>query len=143
MTRHRTANGTHCAGFTLIEMLVVLAIMVLISGLGFPMVERALQRQQFESDRSRVYLAVAQARADALRGGRIVEVQEPSSADGLGPLRAGEDGLPNGTVLSFPPQGLRFYPDGTSSGGTVRLEEHGRSIEFTVNPDTGVIRVAS
>ena len=141
--RRRSPADVDDVGFTLIEMLVVLAIVALIAGLGFPMVEKAMQRQQFEADRSRLYLAVAQARADALSGGRVVPVTSLTSADGLGPLQPREDSLPSGAVLSFPPQGLRFYPDGTSSGGVVRLEERGRVVEFAVSPDTGVIRIAS
>jgi len=114
-------------GFTLIEMLVILAIAGLIASLAFPAVERGFTRQAFEGAAAQLDGALRGARADALRTGRPVAVVLPAD-------------LPAGVSIAAPERALIFYPDGSSSGATLALNAGDRRRIFVVSADTGLVR---
>ena len=60
----RSARDEH--GFTLIELLAALAIMALITGIGFPALQNQVTITQQVAARNEVLFALAQARGDAL-----------------------------------------------------------------------------
>jgi prepilin-type N-terminal cleavage/methylation domain-containing protein len=126
------------AGFTLLEMLVVIAIVGLIGGLAFPALDRSIKAQALRTATVQVELAVRQAQADSLRLNRTVD---------LAPFRAGDRratiGLargPLGGVQIEQSNGLRFFHDGTSNGGVITLTSAGRRFRIEINAQTGVIR---
>lgn len=120
----------HPAGFTLLEMLVVLAILGLIAGLAFPAVERAQRRQAFLAAAAQVELAVRQARVEAMRRGTIETAVMPAA-------------LPSGARLETSRrEGLRFYRDGTANGAAIRITDGVHRFRLTVDPDTGRVRSA-
>jgi general secretion pathway protein H len=130
-------------GFTLIEMLVVLAVTALMAGLAFPALERALRGQAFESAADATELGLRQTRADAIRSGRPTRFA-------LGPDRRSivrEGGapveLPAAIAITLPTQGVTFFGDGTASGGTITLTGSGRTRRLAINPGSGAVAVVS
>ncbi|MBV8505665.1 MAG: type II secretion system protein [Acetobacteraceae bacterium] len=124
------------AGFTLIEMIVVIAIVALIAGL-------VLMRQPWTSagfEREATQRALADAlrlaHSRAITQGRNVAVLTGAagfSVDG-GPVRP----LPAHQTLSA--SHIVFMPDGGSSGGTIMLASGQKRIVVTVNWLTGRVR---
>lgn len=126
-------------GFTLIEMLVVLAVTALIGALAFPAIERSLRGQAFESAADATELGLRQARADAIRSGQPTRFA-------LGPDRRSivrEGGLPvdlpAAIAITLPTQGITFFGDGTSTGGTLALTGSGRERRLAVDPGSGAV----
>jgi prepilin-type N-terminal cleavage/methylation domain-containing protein len=121
MSATGSAAPADAAGFTLIEMLVVLAISALVAGLVFPAVERIAGRAALVAARALVAAELAEARADALRFGRPVRVSV--ARDGQGLLIADGElvALPRGINLQAVPAVLGFYPDGSATGGRLLL----------------------
>lgn len=123
-------------GFTLLEMLVTLGILALCAGIGFPAVQRALAGTAFRTASARVEIAVRERRAAALRGGRETWL----SAEEVARIARGDGRYP---VQSLASQGgFRFYPDGSASGGDVTLSAARRSHRFSVDRETGAVRVS-
>ena len=98
-------------GFTLIEALVVVAITALISNLGFARFQSMIGGQEFRTAISAVTLGAREARARAIRTGQPAPLTLTSDA-----LK-----LPASVTLQQPPQQIRFFADGTSNGGQLRL----------------------
>ena len=101
-------------GFTLIELLVVLTIGALMAAVALPRVSTLL-RPDIDRTTRRVALAIRDQRSTAMRTGYTVSVTDPTVL----PL------LPDGTKLAdvaFGERGLVFFPNGTSTGGTLVLE---------------------
>lgn len=130
--------GRSEAGFTLIEMIVVVAVVGLIAAL-------VLARQPWTSvgfEREATQRALADAlrlaRSRAIAQGRDVSVLTGAagfSVDG-GPVTA----LPAREVLSA--SRIVFMPDGGSSGGTIVLASEQKRIAMTVNWLTGRVRAS-
>ncbi len=102
-----SATGRTERGFTLIEMLVVLAILALVSSLAFPAVERAFARERFRAAGADLELRLHTARATAIAQNAVARFDP-------GPL-------PQGLALTGPSDGIVFYPDGSASGGQIAL----------------------
>jgi prepilin-type N-terminal cleavage/methylation domain-containing protein len=130
-------------GFTLIEMLVTLAIAALIAGVAYPAVERMFARQAFAADGMAIGLALAQARAHSIRERRTVRVV--LSPDGRGVIADGEGPvtLSGAATVTWPQQGVTFFADGTSSGGSVAITGGGRSGRVAIDPYTARIAVTA
>lgn len=126
-------------GFTLIEMLVVLAVTALITGLAFPALDRSLRGQAFESAAGALELGLRQARADAIRSGRATRFA--LGADRRSVVREGGAPieLPAAVAISLPTQGITFFGDGTSTGGTIAMTGSGRERRLAVNPGSGAV----
>ncbi len=112
-------------GFTLIEMLVVLAIVALIASLEFPAIERAFGRERFRTASALVESRLHAARAAAIGQARVTRFD------------AGE--LPQGVALDAPRAGIVFYPDGSANGGELALTEGPRRFRLAVDGATGRI----
>ncbi len=136
------------AGFTLIEVLVVLAVLGLAAGLvAFrgPPRSAALDLRAASGEIAR---AMRLARTQAIAGNAAVPVVlDPAAAAyrvGAGPPRrlpAGV-GLSAVTVAGAGPPTITFAPDGSSSGGRVELAAAGRRVQVGVEWLTGRVVVA-
>lgn len=126
----------NASGFTLIEMLVTLAIAGLISGIAYPSLERALRRQDALDAAMRIEAALRSARAEALGGGRAVRLRMLPDGGGV---RYGdaEERLPKGAALRLPPAGIAFFADGSAEGGEVVLTASGMARRWRIQGGTG------
>jgi general secretion pathway protein H len=130
------------AGWTLIEMLVVIGILGLISGLVFPSLQGPLQRAQLQSARSELVTNLRMARAGAVRQGHSVAVD--ISADGRG-YGWGQTSvvLPAGLRALSDERAVRFFGDGSSTGGELEIVGRGQSLRVVIDPVTGVVSPGS
>lgn len=122
------------AGFTLVELMVTLAVLALAYGFIAPSLGRAIGAGEVRVAGRELLGALREARALAISGGREVRfiVDGPSAAYGAGQSR---HGIPRGFDLAAEvPDSHRltqriaaidFFPDGTSTGGTVVLAQRG------------------
>lgn len=106
-------------GFTLIEMLVVLALIALVAALALPRLGSPPSRTDQEQLRSALSL-LADARSAAVASGRA-QALDPAAL-GLNARYAAATGASDR---------IRFYPDGSSSGGTLTLAP-GRNITLSL-----------
>jgi general secretion pathway protein H len=124
------------AGFTLIEMIVVIAVVGLIAGLVLmrqPWISAGFER---EATQRALADALRLARSRAIAQGRNVSVicdVAGFSVDG-GPVRT----LPAHEILST--AHIVFMPDGGSSGGTIIIASGQKRMVVTVNWLTGRVR---
>ncbi len=130
------------AGFTLIEMLVVLGIAGLIAGLGFPRLQGQIAVQEMRSSVAGTMALLRSARAGAIRRGGSSVV---SVAPGGRALRLdGRDTLAlPATVRAAAGGPIRFAADGSSSGGRLAVAGKQRIVTITVAPATGLLQARS
>jgi general secretion pathway protein H len=113
-------------GFTLTEMLVVLAILGLIAGIAFPAVERTMTQQRYRTALATIDSALHEARANAIAKGVETPFMPPQ--------------LPDTMILTQTRGGVRFFADGSANGGSVAIAMGHRNARFTVDSATGLIR---
>lgn len=129
-------------GFTLLEMLVVIAVMSLIAAIGFPAIARGIERSEFRAASSALDLAVRQARASAIGGGAPVRLRfRPDAAERelLGDM-ARQSLTP--LQIAMPDAGIMFFSDGSSSGGTITLTGRSQSYRLHIDAANGAMKVA-
>ena len=107
------AGNAEAAGFTLVELLVVLTLVALLAAVALPRVGTLLT-PSIERTTRRVALAIRDQRTAAMLSGRMVTLTGAAVA----PM------LPAGTVVeeTVPAEGgIAFFPNGTSTGGRIVL----------------------
>jgi general secretion pathway protein H len=142
-----------CFGFTLLELLVVLALAALLLAVAPPLITAALPGAELKSSARRVAAGLRLAREEAIRSGGDVaftlDVENRFFEIDGGFRRAS---LPRGLVLEITAAesemrdgqvgSVRFYPDGSSTGGRVVLALGDRGWQVGVQWLTGRIRLA-
>ena len=133
-----SATGEHGwpadVGATLLEMLVVVALLAMISGLAFADFRPALQRMALDAAGTELGYTLAQARATALRTSApqsVALAQDGSTYDYAGRRTR----LPNSTRLRSDQSEIRFSPNGLSDGARVELVSGARRLLVQVGPD--------
>ncbi len=133
----RRANG-----FTLIEMLVTLAVAGLIAGIAFPRVQNSMAAMEFRMGAVQVVEALRSARAEAIRTGEPVRFAVAGRAVVIG------DGAPialpaSVSIAAGQDRPVTFYPDGTAEPALYRITSRGsgavRERRITVFGSTGHI----
>ncbi len=128
-------------GFTLLEMLVVLAIAALITGIGAPAIERVLAGQAFRADLAKVESELASARADAIRTGFPVRASLNDGGRALAITGKPQQKFAEGTVLVGVSMPVIFFDDGSSTGGVLDLKQGKRVARIEIEAPSGRIRV--
>lgn len=137
-----TGDSLSCEadGFTLLETLVVIAVLAAVSFILFPRVERAVDNVQFASARGAVQAAAQAARAEAVRTDSPVLLQ--ASNDGKSLLNGARTVavLPSTVRVQSTEGGPRFFGDGSAAGGTVEVISPRRRAQLLIADGTGVAR---
>lgn len=113
------------AGFTLLELLAVLALAGMLMALVPPLLGKGSDRARLDHDRRAILDSLRQARSDAIVSGRTVafRVDPAHRLYGVGKTdRPLEDGveLTVEAPLAHPGE-IHFFADGSASGGLVEL----------------------
>jgi type II secretion system protein H len=134
------------AGFTLIELIVVLAIIALVAGLALPNLVGGKVSAELPAAEQELRAALRRARAVALAENR--EVRFTAAADGSSyavdgesrTLRAGSDLRVE--IVGFGPQNppaIVFFPGGGASGGRVVLRNPKGTRSLEIDALTGMV----
>jgi general secretion pathway protein H len=128
------------AGFTLMEMLVVLVILGLM--LGLVLTRGPMRSRRLDLDAAARTLAdsLRLARAQAIARNQVVSV--PVGPGAVWPAGIAAPRLPADIAVAGS-GAIVFAPDGSSSGGTVTLATEGRRVQVEVNWLTGRVAVGS
>ena len=118
------------SGFTLVELAVALAVIALIALLVLPRLGWIVGASDFAEAREHVVGELRIARGRAIEQRRSAIVEPESLASG---------GV---TLTVAPAEGIRFHPDGSSSGGRVVLASGRREATVVVDWLTGRVHVA-
>lgn len=128
------------AGFTLLETLVVLAILALATTLFVPFVGGHGGRVSAEAGARTMAAALGRARAQAIAGNveaRYLISAESQAKDGLKVTLTVAKSELEGEGTG----GIRFYPDGSSSGGAISFDDGAKTVTVAVDWLTGGIDV--
>jgi len=128
------------AGYTLIELLVVLAIMGMIAGVALPLLSAGRPGIETKALARAVAGDLALARQDAIGSNteRHVVLRRSGSRYALWPAGTWH-ALPPDITLSMQAREIAFYPDGSTSGGTILVSGGGVQRRVDVRWPTGRI----
>mgnify|MGYP002715217543 CR=1 FL=1 len=136
MPRGRTP-GVVRAGFTLIEVLAVLAITVMISGLAFPRIETAIARFAFDQTLTAVTANIRVAAAESLSTGKRVALSVAKDGHSYAWQGVSPRLLPDTVSMRQVSEGpIAFYADGSSTGGVLEVASGKRLARIAVDPIT-------
>lgn len=150
---HRTAGerDRSCAGFTLLELAVVLGILGAVLALALPAGRRSLAKPGLEAASARFAATLRLAHAQAIRTNedQFVTV-DPDTTSFLGPSSVIEH-LPSGVTLVVEEDGLewedrkrlvRFRPDGTATGAVFALSSTAGRSRVVLDALTGRVQIS-
>jgi general secretion pathway protein H len=129
-------------GATLIEMLVVLGILALITGLVFPAWTGPLQRIALFHARDGLIANLRTARAESIRHGEPVALELADDGRGYG-WGLSRVTLPRMVGIAGEPRSIGFFADGSSSGGVLKITGRDGVLAVAVDPATGVAAASS
>ena len=147
-----TGERSGARGFTLLELLVVLFILGVSISVLAPVVAKRAPGLQLKADTSLVAATLREARSFSIRDNTQVDVVVDVSARTLQPhYDADERKLENELGMSLltatsevqnTGRGtIRFFPDGTSTGGRIRLISETQANDVVVNWLTGYVEI--
>jgi general secretion pathway protein H len=142
----------HASGITLIEVLVALTIAAMLTAAAVPAVTRALDRARTNNNTRELVAALKTARLEARASGAealfILDVATRVYSVAQGRDRA--LAVPDVTTLSLltaeserltqTAGAIRFFADGSSTGGTITLSLRGREQRVEIDWLTGHVR---
>jgi len=145
--------SAHSRGFTLVELLVVMALMGLLTALISPRVQSALPGFELRTAARELAAAFRETRAEAVRRGEPTVLTLE--------IDSGRYRVPGAETAARLPAGLkvdalvaardvaadksraryRFYPDGTATGGQVTLARGDAAYRVDIDWMTGRVRI--
>jgi general secretion pathway protein H len=147
-----TPMRTREHGFTLVELVAVLLVLAVVAGLGAARIGVGRDRDALQMTAYQIAARCRAARAAAIRLGSqelvLVDMANRmvSTAGARAPMH-----IPSSITVhsqtsadeqrSASVAGILFLPDGSSSGGSVRLEAGTRAFEIRINWFTGRVSV--
>lgn len=143
-----TAPRKTMAGFTLVELLVVIAVIALVLATVLMARPKAISARLAVTART-VASTLQFARDRAMAGNKETVVQIDTASGQFG-FSNSIRSLPRGMKIALTVAqteragsrgGIRFFPDGQSSGGVVALSLEGKSASIAVNWLTGEPRL--
>ena len=131
-------------GFTLIELLVVLTVIALLATLATPMIQRTVPGFELQTAAEGLRSELRLARSAAIRDNRetwlLIDVDSGAyQRDRAARVQAVSPAIRLTLVTARREQiderqgRIRFFPDGTSTGGTVQLLREARAYEVAVD----------
>gem|GEM_PF-547287 len=141
-------------GFTLLEMVCVLAIIGLIIGIALPALSRGLHRVSVEAAANRIAARLKETRSVAIETGRPSSMifdktsRQLIGPGGRPPIVVAQDldwrvTLSGSCRFQAGTAELIYYPDGRSCGGDIYLSGGNVTYKVSVNWLTGATRVIS
>jgi prepilin-type N-terminal cleavage/methylation domain-containing protein len=136
-------RGARQSGFTLLEMLVTLAIASLIAGIGFPSVRRAIERQEFARALADTRLALNEARALAMRNDArtSVTLDREQRLTAAGVLVSPPPPASVTLILSEPAP--VFFADGTAQAAAITLRSRRFRVRLDMDRASGLSETAT
>ena len=141
------------AGFTLLELLVVMGILVLALTLTPPLFSSTLEGLQVKRAARELTAALRLARSSAVSSGREIALAVDVETRGFTlnqktrRINLPEDAVITLTtatreLISAASGDIRFFPDGSSTGGRITLEHDARIYRIDVNWITGGVAIS-
>jgi general secretion pathway protein H len=137
------------AGFTLIEMLVVLAILVLTASIAMPLLSGGSDGLRLQIAASELAAAFRATRSAAILRNTettlLIDVDRRTFRSTVVAPRAFATGIDArltfaaGVGAAPSDGGFRFFPDGSSTGGNVLLSLHGQQTRVCIDWLTGQV----
>ena len=143
----RMKVGAHrLDGFALVEMIFALMLIAMLAALALPGLVRATGPAAIKIAALRVSALLREDRGLAVKSGHVTTIVVPTDGKAVRSLssRAVVD-MPSGAsagLLGRGP-GLRFFPDGRSSGGSIVIASAAAQIVVSVSTDSGAIHVGT
>jgi len=138
------------AGFSLIEMLVVLTILALATTLALPLFSRGSEGLRLQTAAVELASALRATRSAAIlrntETALVVDVDQRTfkstviSQRPFAPDIEAKLTFASGISSGSSDGGFRFFPDGSSTGGDVTLSLHGKQTKLCVHWLTGEVR---
>lgn len=137
-------------GFTLVELLVVLAVLAIVMSFAIPTLRHSLPSLKAKTVSQQIATAMRRTRSQAIREHRdavfIMDVDRRTYRTDDGPPQQIDEETTVSLVTAATELdgagigNIRFFPDGTSTGGRITLQNAHRSFEISVDWLTGRIR---
>jgi general secretion pathway protein H len=150
MTTSRAASACSVAGFTLAEMLVVLAIIGLIAAVTLPALTAPSDGVQLRAIVDDVLGALRLTRVAAViqhaEMTLVLDLEARSMGSPVVPEKRFQSDLTAEMVIAEPERiapsrgAFRFFPDGSSTGGDIHLHLRGRDAHVCISWLTGQAR---
>lgn len=146
--------GDHEAGFTLLELLVAMAVIAMLLVLAPALAPRSGAGVSIEAAARGIASGLRLARSEAMAGGRTVAFTLDFASRSYGVAGRETRGLPDGIVVETRTANTRagaiggqaadvlFHPDGTSTGGRIVVSGDGRTRTIAVDWLTGRVATA-
>jgi general secretion pathway protein H len=147
--RHLSTQG----GFTLLEILVVLVIATLLFTLIPPLFSGALPSVRLKGAARDLVVVMRDVRSQAIITNTEQTIYLDTEAQAYHVGSGKPSSLPEGITITMQPHAeetrletrqpyLRFFPDGSSSGGLFILQDSSRSYQLDVDWLTGAIQIS-